>query len=90
MLVSKTYVADRTSLEIQEEPAVAEVKMGIVAVRLHQLEQLGVQDLNKWAHICEIAVHAAAGRKIADHPFHQLAEAGEGHHLWNIRERKRE
>lgn len=34
-----------TSLEVEEEPAVAEVEVGVVSVLVHQLEKLRVQDL---------------------------------------------
>lgn len=34
-----------TSLEVEEEPAVAEVEVGVVSVLVHQLKQLRVQDL---------------------------------------------
>ena len=34
-----------TSLEVQQEPAIAEVEVGVVAVLVHQLEDLRVQNL---------------------------------------------
>ena len=34
-----------TSLEVQQEPAVAEVEVGVVPVLVHQLKELRVQDL---------------------------------------------
>lgn len=34
-----------TSLEIQQEPAVAEVEVSVIAILLHQFKQLRVQDL---------------------------------------------
>lgn len=34
-----------TSLEVQQEPAVAEVEVGVVSVLLHQFKQLRVQNL---------------------------------------------
>ena len=34
-----------TSLEVEEEPAIAEVEVRVVAVLMHVLKQLGVQDL---------------------------------------------
>lgn len=38
-----------TSLEVQQEPAVTEVEMSVVAVLLHQFEQLRVQNLTSEA-----------------------------------------
>lgn len=34
-----------TSFEVQQEPPVAEVEVGVVAVLLHQLKQLRIQNL---------------------------------------------
>ena len=34
-----------TSLEVQKEPAVAEVEVGVVSVLVHELKQLRVKDL---------------------------------------------
>ena len=34
-----------TSLEVQQEPAVAEVEMCVVSILVHQFKQLRVQDL---------------------------------------------
>lgn len=38
-----------TSLEVQKEPAVAEVEVGVVSVLVHELKQLRIQDLYKKA-----------------------------------------
>lgn len=37
-----------TSFKVQEEPAIAEVEVGVVTVLVHQLKELGVQDLQRW------------------------------------------
>lgn len=40
-----------TSLEVQEEPAVAEVEVCVVSVLLHQLKELRVQNLKRFDRI---------------------------------------
>lgn len=39
-----------TSFKIQQEPAIAEVEVGVVTVLMHQLKELGVQDLQRWTN----------------------------------------
>lgn len=36
-----------TSFEVQEKPAVAEVKVGVISILVHQLKQFRIQDLHK-------------------------------------------
>jgi hypothetical protein len=45
--------AESTSFEIQQEPAVAKVEVGVIAVLMHQLEELGVQDLLEGGRVCQ-------------------------------------
>jgi len=40
-----------TPLEVQQEPAVAEVEVSVVSVLLHELEQLRVQDLRSGENV---------------------------------------
>lgn len=43
-----TYIlVEQFPLEVEQEPAVAEVEVRVVAVRVHQLVQLAVQDLDE-------------------------------------------
>lgn len=36
-----------TSFEVQEKPAVAEVKVGVISILVHQFKQFRIQDLHK-------------------------------------------
>lgn len=67
---------DQFPLEVQEEPAVAEVKVGVVPVGVHELVHFRVQDLYERSHVGEMAVHGVAVREVLDHPLHKVAETG--------------
>jgi hypothetical protein len=71
---------DELALEVEQEPPVAEVEVGVVAVRVHQLVHLRVEDLDEGAHVGEVAVHGVAVGEVLHHALHQVAEArvGEG------------
>lgn len=71
-------IIDQLALEIQQEPAIAEVEMCVVAMRVHQLVHLGVEDLNQRAHVGEVAVHRVAIGEVLDHALHQVTEARVG------------
>ena len=43
--VSTNNPVSLTPLEVKQEPAVAEVEVGVVAILMHVLEQLGVENL---------------------------------------------
>lgn len=45
-----------TSFEVQQEPTVAEVEVGVVSVLLHQLKQLRIQNLSGWKQTEAVAV----------------------------------
>lgn len=36
-----------TSFKVQEKPAVAEVKVGVISILVHQFKQFRIQDLHK-------------------------------------------
>jgi hypothetical protein len=72
---SKHVGIQQLALEIQQEPPVAEVKVRVVTVSVHQVVHLRVENLNQRAHVRKVHVHGAAIRKVLNHPLHQPAEA---------------
>lgn len=62
-------------LEVQQEPAVGEVEVGVISVLMHMIEQFTIKDLYKTAHVSEVVVHEAAVREVHVHPDHEVLEA---------------
>lgn len=52
--------------------------MRIIAVRVHQLEQLVVQDLNQGSEVREVGIHGPTIREVGDHALHQVNETTVG------------
>lgn len=70
------YVSvQQLALEVQQEPSVTEVEVRVVAVGMHQVVHLGIQDLNQRAHVSKVHVHGTSVGKVLDHPLHQATEA---------------
>ena len=78
---SVDVVIGEFSLEVQEEPAVAEIEMGEVAVLLDLVVEGPVKDLHQCAHVRKVVVHLGAGGEVLDHPGHEGLEAGEDNNL---------
>lgn len=68
-------------LEVQEEPPVTKVEVGVVAVGVHQLVHLRVEDLYERPHVGKVAVHRVAVGEVLHHPLHHVTEAGVGQAL---------
>lgn len=74
-------LVDQLSLEVQQEPAIREVKVREIASVVHMLVQVRVQYLNEQSHRREVVVHALALREVASHALHQTLETGVGQAL---------
>ena len=74
-------VVAELALEVQEEPSVAEIKVGEVSILLDLVVKGAVEDLHERPHVGEVLVHLVARGEVLDHPGHEGLEAGEDDHL---------
>ena len=67
---AERVVVDEFALKVEQEPAVREVEVRVVATVMHVFEKVRVDDLNERSHVGEVLIHRCAMWEVRRHAFH--------------------